>query len=66
MNIFQETGEGAIGNEMVELNEHGRGNEPNAGPRPQQFGARRVVLIVRIEQRDERPCIDYERNGGGS
>ncbi len=66
LNVLQEAGEGAIGNEMVELNEHGRGNEPNAGPRPQQFGAGGVVLIVCIEQRDERPCVDYERNGGGS
>lgn len=66
LNVFQEAGEGATGNEMVEFNEHGRGNEPNAGPRPQQFGAAGVILIVCIEQRDERARVDYERNGGGS
>jgi hypothetical protein len=51
---------------MVELHEHRRRDEANALPRAQQFRAASMILIVGIEQRDERPGIDYERNGSGS
>jgi len=51
---------------VIELDEHGRGHEPDAGPGSKELRARDVVLVVGIQQRDERPGVDYERNGGGS
>lgn len=64
--VLQEAREGVRRDEMVELDEYGRGNEADAVPRTEQLGAARVVLIVSVEQRDQRSGVDYERNGGGS
>ena len=64
--VVQESPEGRGCYEAVELDEHRRGNEPDPVPRTEHFRAARVILIVRVKQRDQRPGVDYERNGGGS
>lgn len=64
--VIQEAGESRGRHEVVELHEHGRRHEADAVPCAEQLRAARVVPIVRVEQRDQRPRVDYERNGGGS
>jgi len=66
LDVLQEAGKRSERNEVIEFDEYGSRNEPDTGEGSQQLSARGVVLIVRIQQRDERPCVNYERNGGGS
>lgn len=64
--VLQEGEKGPGCNEVVELHEDGRGNQANAVPRTQRLRAASMVLVVRVEQRDEGPGVDYECNGRGS
>ncbi len=66
VHVVQEARERSGGNEVIEFDEHGGRDEPGTGPGPQQLRTRDVVLVVGIQQRDERPSVNYERNGGGS
>lgn len=66
LHVVEKAGERGDGNEVIEFHEHGGGDEPDPDPRPQELSARAVVLVVSVQQRDERARVDYERNGGGS
>lgn len=66
LDVPQEGDERAGRDEMVEFHQHGRRNQADAVPGAQQLRAASVVLIIGVEQRHERPGVDYERNGGGS
>lgn len=66
LHVVEEAGERVRGDEVVELDEHRRRHDSRIAPSPQQLCAANVVAVVAVEQRDERPGVDYERNGGGS
>lgn len=65
-NVFEEGDERVGWDEVVELDEDGHRDQADAVPRSQQFRAASVVLIIGVEQGDERAGVDYERNGWGS
>lgn len=66
VHVVQEARERSEGDEVIEFDDHGGRDKPDAGPAPKQLRTREVVLVVGIQQRDERPGVNYERNGGGS
>jgi hypothetical protein len=65
-NVSQEARERADRNEVIDLDEHRGGDQSHCRRGSQEFRARSVIGVVGIQQRDERPRVDYERNGGGS
>lgn len=64
--VLEEAGERARGNEAVKLDEDRRRHDSGFLTPVEQRPAARVILVVRIQQRDEGAGVYYERNGGGS
>lgn len=63
--VVQETSERRGGDEVVQLHQHGCRDDAAVGPAGQKLRAGLMILIVAVEERDQRTGVDYERNGGG-
>ena len=63
--VGEEPSEGVGRDEVIDLNQHGGGDDPGLARALKEVGAELMRGVSLVEESDQRSGIDYERNGGG-